>query len=93
MEEVEEEEEEEIATALDGNAVSHKNFDMDACDHSKQGPESGIAPEIQNDQESEAWLGIPIFGSDFWDPHRKQNSESVFDSGYSSQIFFLEFRC
>ncbi len=34
------------------------------------------------------WLGIPIFGSNFWDPHRKQNSDSIFDSGDSSQIFF-----
>ncbi len=36
-----------------------------------------------------AWLGIPIFGYDFWDPHRKQNSDSVFDSKDSGQIFFL----
>ena len=35
------------------------------------------------------WLGIPIFGSDFWDPHRKQNSDSVFDTRDSSQMFFL----
>jgi hypothetical protein len=33
-------------------------------------------------------LGIPIFGSDFWDPHWKQNSDSVFDSEDSGQIFF-----
>jgi hypothetical protein len=78
VEEEEEEEEEEIATALDSNAVSHKNFDMDACDHSKQGPESEIAPETQNDPEPEAWLGISIFGSNFWDPHQKQNSDSIF---------------
>jgi hypothetical protein len=39
-----------------------------------------------------AWLGIPIFGSDFWDPHRKRNSNSVFDSKDSGRIFF-EFRC
>jgi hypothetical protein len=25
------------------------------------------------------WLGIPIFGSNFCDPHRKQNSDSVSD--------------
>jgi hypothetical protein len=25
-------------------------------------------------------LGNPIFGSDFWDPHQKRNSDSVFDS-------------
>jgi hypothetical protein len=34
------------------------------------------------------WLGIPIFGSKFWDPHRKQNSDSVFDSKDSDRIFF-----
>jgi hypothetical protein len=34
------------------------------------------------------WLGIPIFGSDFWDPHCKQNSNSVFDSEDSGRIFF-----
>jgi hypothetical protein len=27
-----------------------------------------------------AWLGIPIFGSDFLDPHCKRNSDSVFNS-------------
>jgi hypothetical protein len=34
------------------------------------------------------WLGIPIFGSNFWDPHRKQNSDFVFDSKDSGWIFF-----
>jgi hypothetical protein len=38
-------------------------------------------------------LGIPIFGSDFWDPHCKRNSNSVFDSKDSSGIFFLKFQC
>jgi hypothetical protein len=33
------------------------------------------------------WLGILIFGSNFWD--RKRNSDSVFVSGDSGQIFFL----
>ena len=33
-------------------------------------------------------LGIPIFGSNFWDPHQKQNSDSVFDSKDSGRIFF-----
>ncbi len=35
-----------------------------------------------------AWLGIPIFTSDFWDPHRKQNSNSVFDSKDSGWNYF-----
>jgi hypothetical protein len=35
-----------------------------------------------------AWLGIPMFGSNFWDPHQKQNSDFVFDSKDSSRIFF-----
>ncbi len=34
------------------------------------------------------WLEIPMFGSDFWDPHWKQNSDTVFDSGDSGWIFF-----
>ncbi len=34
-------------------------------------------------------LGIPIFGSDFWDPYWKQDSDSVFDSEDSGRIFFL----
>jgi hypothetical protein len=38
-------------------------------------------------------LGIPIFGSDFWDPHWKQNSDSVFNSEDFGQIFFFKFRC
>ncbi len=41
----------------------------------------------------EARLGIPIFCSDFWDPHRKWNSDSVFDSKDSSRTIFFEFRC
>ncbi len=40
-----------------------------------------------------AWLGIPIFGSDFWDPHRKRNSDSVFDSKDVGRILFLKFGC
>ncbi len=39
------------------------------------------------------WLGMPIFSSDFWDPHRKRNSGFVFDSKDSGRIFFLKFRC
>jgi hypothetical protein len=35
-----------------------------------------------------AWLGIPIFSSDSWDPHRKWNSNTVSDSVNSCQIFF-----
>jgi hypothetical protein len=38
------------------------------------------------------WLGIPIFGSDFWDPHCEQNSDSSFDSGDFGG-FFLKFGC
>jgi hypothetical protein len=39
------------------------------------------------------WLGIPIFGSDFWDPHRKRNFNFVFDSKDSGWIFFFKFCC
>jgi hypothetical protein len=56
-EEEEEEEEEEIATALDSKEISHVHVDMGTCDHSKQGLESDIAPEIQNDPESEVTDG------------------------------------
>jgi hypothetical protein len=37
---------------------------------------------------TQAWLGILIFGSDFWDPHWEWNSNSNFDSDDSGQIFF-----
>jgi hypothetical protein len=40
-----------------------------------------------------AWLGILIFGSDFWHPHCKRNSDSVFDSKDSGWIFFVKFCC
>jgi hypothetical protein len=56
-EEEEEEEEEEIATVLDSKEVPHVHVDMDACDHSKQGLESEIPPETQNDPESEVTDG------------------------------------
>jgi hypothetical protein len=52
-EEDEKEEEKEIARSLDRKEVSHVHVDTDACDHSKQGLESEIAPETQNDPESE----------------------------------------
>jgi hypothetical protein len=42
---------------------------------------------------SVARLGIPIFGSNFWDPHQKWNSDSVFDSEDSGRKIFFEFRC
>ncbi len=48
---------------------------------------------IRWDQHIHAWLGIPIFGSDFWEPHWKQISYSVFDSEDSGRKIFLEFRC
>ncbi len=35
-----------------------------------------------------SWLGIPIFGSNFWDPHWKWNSDSVFDSEDTGRICF-----
>jgi hypothetical protein len=38
-------------------------------------------------------LGFPIFGSNFWDPHHKQNSDSVFDSEDSGRKIFFEFQC
>jgi hypothetical protein len=57
----EEEEEEEIATALDSKEVFHVHIGMDACDHSKQGLESEIPPETQNDPESEVIDGCDTF--------------------------------
>jgi hypothetical protein len=35
------------------------------------------------------WLEIPNFGTDFWDPHRKRNSNSVFDSRDYGCCFFF----
>jgi hypothetical protein len=35
-------------------------------------------------------LGIPIFGYDFWDPHRKRNSGSISDSEDSGRKNFNE---
>ncbi len=35
-----------------------------------------------------ARFGILMFGSNFWDPHRKWNLDSVSESGYSCLIFF-----
>ncbi len=36
----------------------------------------------------QARLGIPIFGSSFWDPHRRRTSDSVYDTKDSGRIFF-----
>ncbi len=40
------------------------------------------------DYRAKPRLGIPIFGSNFWDPHWKQNSDSVSNFGDSGRIFF-----
>ncbi len=37
-------------------------------------------------------LGIPIFGFDFWDPHWRRNSDSVYDSKDSGWNIFLKFQ-
>ncbi len=42
-----------MTAALDGNDVSHEHVDMNACDHSKQGLETQIALETNNDPKSE----------------------------------------
>jgi hypothetical protein len=55
--EEEEQEEKEVATALDGNDVSHEHVDMNACDHSKQGLETQIVSETNNEPESEVTDG------------------------------------
>jgi hypothetical protein len=47
----------------------------------------------QGTRQITSLLGIPIFGSDFWDPHWKRNSDFIFDSKDSGGNFFLEFRC
>jgi hypothetical protein len=73
-EEDEEEEEEEIATALDSKEVSHVHVDLDACDHSKQGLESEIAQETQNDPESEVTDGC--------DPSKKHWKKLKFPTRY-----------
>ncbi len=49
--EEEEEEDKEISTAFNSKEVSHVHIGTDACDHSKQGLESEIPSETQNDSE------------------------------------------
>ena len=49
--------------------------------------------QTQADSRFDSRMGIPIFGSNFWDPHRKQNSDSVFDSEDSGWKIFFEFQC
>jgi hypothetical protein len=44
--------EEEVATALDSNDISHEYVDMNACDHSTQGLETQITSETHNDPKS-----------------------------------------
>jgi hypothetical protein len=43
---------------------------------------------VKDDGVVSSRLGIPIFGSDFWDPHRKRNSGSVSDSKDSGRKNF-----
>ncbi len=37
---------------------------------------------------NQTWLGISIFGSDFWDPYWKRNFDSIFDSKNSGGKIF-----
>jgi hypothetical protein len=46
--EEEKEDEEEVATTLDGNDVFCEHVDMNACDYSKQGLDTQIASETHN---------------------------------------------
>ncbi len=39
---------------------------------------------------TETRLGIPIFGSNFWDPHRKWNPDPIYDSEDSGRKFFSQ---
>jgi hypothetical protein len=48
-------------STLDKHEVSHENFDMDAIDQSKQGPEPEIGKENQNGPESEVTDGGNTF--------------------------------
>jgi hypothetical protein len=60
---------------------------VDCC--IKQSPPHRCVPELKGHAATR--LGIPIFGSDFWDPHWRWNSDSVYDSEDSGRIFFLKF--
>ena len=44
-------------------------------------------PRLIRSAPQPARLGIPIFSSDFWDPHWKQNSNSIFDSEDVGKFF------
>jgi hypothetical protein len=44
-------------------------------------------------QSIQTWLGFLILNSDFWDPHWKQISDSVFNSEDYGRIVFLKFWC
>jgi hypothetical protein len=48
---------------------------------------------VRQRRQQWSWLGIPIFGSDFWDPHCSQDSNSMFDSEHSGWKMLLKFRC
>jgi hypothetical protein len=69
-----------------GNALSNAKIPK------KPSPPSSSV-NIDGTSDKEARLGIPIFGSNFWDPHCKRNSDSVFDSEDSGRKIFFEFRC
>jgi hypothetical protein len=52
------------------------------------GGSRGQDADLNHCQQSLPCLGIPIFGSDFWDPHQKRNSGSVSDSKNSGRKNF-----
>jgi hypothetical protein len=53
----------------------------------------GALKNVWNSPHLDTRLGIPIFGSNFWDPHRKRNFDPVYDSKDSGRNFFLKFQC
>ncbi len=56
-------------------------------------PSGGVHKHSFSPASITSWLGILIFGSNFWDPHWMQNSNSVFNSEDSGRKIFVEFHC
>jgi hypothetical protein len=44
--------------------------------------------DMEDSNDEELGWEFQIFGSDFWDPHWKRNSDSIFDSEDSRRKFF-----
>ncbi len=78
---------------LDGATSKGVGTSKKSSKKSKENAATADATEPKLQANFLPWLGIPFFGSNSWDLHRKWKSDFVSDSGNSGWILFLKSQC